>query len=100
MLKAEKQGSIEIPREREPFHKNWIWAKRKGISLIEETERESRTIAILVEQAEGLLELRDLVVGELLRHSSSSKIRSFFLSKGVVMEERGVRQKGKRLFYF
>ena len=26
------------------------------------------TVAILVEEAEGLLELRDLVVGELVRH--------------------------------
>ena len=35
-------------------------------------DRGDLTIAVLVEQAEGLLELGDLIVGELLRHASSA----------------------------
>ncbi|RRT84151.1 hypothetical protein B296_00008841 [Ensete ventricosum] len=47
--------------------------------MIEKESRDRKmglTIAIFVEQAEGLLELGDLLVGELLRHGSSTQQRS------------------------
>lgn len=37
-----------------------------------EWDREDQTIAVLVEQAKGFLELGDLVVRKLLRHASSA----------------------------
>ena len=55
--------------------KTWKAEKKrwsiKEVDLIindNQRERENRTVAILVKQAESLLELRDLVVGELVCH--------------------------------
>jgi predicted RNA-binding protein (virulence factor B family) len=93
MLEAVKQRSIEIHRQRK------VDLSKTKRHQFNRRKRESRTIAILIEQAEGLLELRDLVVGELVRHSFSSKLRSEELQRrkrGGVCE----RRKRKRLFYF
>lgn len=51
--------------------------KRKGI--IREGER---TIAVLVEKAEGLLELRDLIVRQLIRHFFSTNLLSVLINYG------------------
>lgn len=72
------------------------------------------TIAILVEQGEGLLELRDLLIGELLRHVSSTQrwsiqtkietMRDFFVgrnrsrSRGRSDRPRALRARVRRSY--
>ena len=59
----QKRNLRQSKRKRRSIKK--IRSKQKQIR---ERERENRTVAILVEQAEGFLKLRDLVIGELVCH--------------------------------
>lgn len=51
--------------------KNWKKIKKNG----KKRERREETIAVLVEQAEGFLELRDLIVCELICHFKRERER-------------------------
>ena len=51
------------------------WSRANHIVVhVEREQRRDRTVSVLVEEAEGLLELGDLVVGELIRHAAGAVV--------------------------